>query len=531
VFYPFAPNHAFFLPNLLLVVGAAGIYYKLCQRLLSGLEAFLLAALFIISYHGVLCDSVVIPWNTTPTLFLSYAIFFLVALKRPKLNEVYLASVCLAAIYLFRPAECICMLPPVVLAVLSLPSRDLIIRAASVCAAAILFVVGTVLCINLYIFGSLRTPYDAVLGRIGLAGFSVGWKTYFIFVDGGPVFREPDRMLLAHFPWLLLALPGLIYLLQRYRSRAVGMLVSIALSFGLYLSYNDLWPTNLYRYILIHYLAWTFPLLALITYVGIKQAVANRVVRLNFVSTLFLVALLCLLHLQETTTGHLVSGAPSVVLPATRPQRIDWVLLHGATSRPKLVANDTELLTPGDFETTLRPDGYSILVSARIAGQRLEIVPAEPREVSDIEFGQLCWTFGWSPTWVEEEIARYFVQGHVVLLGKVAGVDLAGRGPNAVPDGVPDEVIDVQFPNWAISLVTDWRVEADHGRGGVWVSKEDHAHWAMKIDRRPELQRAYFSRVTRLCLGDDGSFERPGEIQVQGLNSSGRVVVESTARR
>ena len=82
-------------------------------------------------------------------------------------------------------------------------------------------------------------------------------------VDGNPLFRERDSALLQHFPWLLLLIPGVIHLLRRYKFNSLGILLAIALSYGLYFEYNDLAPDNIFRYHLIHYLFWTLPLLAL----------------------------------------------------------------------------------------------------------------------------------------------------------------------------------------------------------------------------------------------------------------------------
>ena len=115
----------------------------------------------------------------------------------------------------------------------------------------------------------------------------IGSEVFFTIGRATPLFQEPNSALLQHFPWLLLVIPGVIHLFHRYKINGLGILLPIALTYGLYFEYNDFAPDNIFRFHLFHYLFWTFPLLALITYVGLKEAWKYRVGRWSFCQCLY----------------------------------------------------------------------------------------------------------------------------------------------------------------------------------------------------------------------------------------------------
>jgi hypothetical protein len=528
-FYCFAPKHAFFLPNLFLVLGCLALYYKLARRLVSALEALLLIFVFLFFYRGLLRDTLVVPWNTIPTQFLSYAVFALLCFHKPSPREVYAASMCVAAACLFRISEFASLLPCLAIGILSLRDTRRMLRAACFAAGLIGFSVVSILLINRTIFGSWRTPYDLILAKIGFAGYPLLWKCYLLFVDGAPVLREPDQMMLSHFPWLFLCVPALCYVLQRYGRQALGMILAIVLSFGLYLSYNDFWPTNIYRYLLIHYLVWTFPLLALLLYAGLKGAWSTRLGRWSFLSIPLLLAAISFVSLREKTLGRFSPANAAVIPIAASPvRRVDWVVLHGASAAPRISAGDKDFFTPGEFQASLRPDGAAILISSRSAVAPLQIIPANPLEVREVEFGELVWTLRWSPRWILYQCTRHLVHPKITFSGMVSGVDLAG--PSGVPDGVADEVMYVKLPGWVMRQIKEWRIELEDGQG-TWISTPNHGYWLINIDYPHDLQVNDSSRVSRLCFADNGNISVAEHIRVKALDSLGRLVVESDVRR
>ena len=529
-FYLWTPKHPFFIVDLVFVVGGAGMFFRLARRLVTATETFLFIAVFVVVYRGMLRDSFVIPWNTTPTFFFSYAILCLTALKDPRLREIQIAAVCLGAIYLCKLPEFLCLAPCLLIAIFSLRDRWQIVRVASISALIIGACIVAVLFLNLAVFGHLRTPYEQSQSQIGVLGYSPLWKFYFLFVSGAPIFREMDGMLLSHLPWLFCAVPGFIYVIQRHGRRAAGLVLSIGLCFAVYLNYNDLGSGNLYRYLLIHYFAWCFPLLGLITYVGLKRAWATRLGRWSFCSIPFLVALVCFVTLREKSVDSFVPGnTGAIALPAATERGFDWVLFHGVNSGLSNVASSERTLGPGDFFGVPRPDGWTLLLSNRASVKPLEITAKVPAEVSRVEFGKLVWTFRWSPKWFLYEWARHFVRPHVSVLGRVAGVDLAG--PVGVPDGASDEVIQIELPGWVVRQISGWRIELNDGLGN-WVSFPNaQGLWPIIADAPADLQPANGNRLVRLCFPDNGNVDTAPGITIRGLDAKNQVVIESIVRR
>lgn len=530
-FYLWAPKHAFFLPNLVFVIGSVWAFYGIARRLVRPTEAFILIIAFLVFYRGMLLDTLVVPWNTIPTHFLAYMILYLTAFRRPSLREVYLASICLALMYPFKMPEFVCLFPCVLIAVASLRDKTRVVRASCVLAIAVGVAVVVMLSVNFSVFGSFRTRYELIQQGIGVLGYPMLWKVYFLFVSGGPVFRESHQMLLSHAPWLLLLLPGLIYLLWRHKSEAWGIILSIALCFGIYVNYNELNSGNLYRYYLIHYFTWALPLLALITFVGIREAWRRRGLRWSFCSIPFLLALVCFITLREKTIASFSSDDASVInIPEKADRSIDWVLLRGASSFPaRITTNGRDWQYAADFMTKVRPDGVAILPSKRVAGRAFEITPQNPREIQRIEFGELVWTIRWSPKWLLYQWTRRFTRMRVSVLGKVAGIDLAGL--SGFPDGAPDEVISVELPGWVASHIKDWQIELEDNRGHWFTSPTVQGDLLIKTSNPPNVQGARDTGAIRLCFPDNGNFDTASVVHIRGFDAQGQLVIESAIAR
>jgi hypothetical protein len=530
-FYLWTPKHAFFFPNLVFVTGSVWAFYKIARRLIRPSEAFILIIAFLLFYRGMIRDTLIVPWNTIPTHFLGYLILYFTAFKRPSPRDVCLASICLALIYPFKIPEFVCFLPSVLIAVASLQNRKRVVRAICLFATVVSMTIAVMLCINFSVFGGFRTPYEVNQQAIGVLGYPMLWKLYFLFVSGGPVYRESSQMLLSHAPWLLLVLPGIVCLLQRYGSKAWGVIFGIALCFGIYLSYNDLGPGNLYRNLLIHYFVWTLPLLALITFLGIREAWRTRLGRWSLCSIPFLLALVCFIMLREKTiAGVLPNDAHPIPIPEEGDRSIDWILLHGAKKVPtKIVTNGQEWNYAVDFQYAWRTDGVAILPSKRVAGRGCEITPENPRDIQRVDYGELIWTVRWSPKWLLYQWTRRFTRMRVSVLGKVAGTDLTGLG--GLPDGEPDEVISLELPGWVASQIKDWRIELDDNRGHWFTSPTVQGYLLIKTSHPSGVQGANGSGIIRLCFPDNGNFPTAPVVYIRGTDALGQVVIESIVER
>ena len=395
LFYHWAPQHAFLIPNLASVLGSTFLFYKISRRLVSPLEAILLILTFIGSYLGLLQATLVEPWNTTPTLFLSYLIIFLVGFRQASVRRVLAAFVCVGLIFVCRPGDTFCMAAVPAIAILGMPRW----RTRMLVGAAGIGIVGafvlTILFVNHAVFGSWRTPYDKIHEEMGLGSYSVPSKIFGLLIDGNTIFREPQAALVRHFPWAVLIAPGAVYLLLRYKAQALGILLSVLASYGLYFLYNDFWPSTVYRYHGIHYLLWTIPFMALATYFSVKEAWKYKIGRWSYLSIPLLLFPVFFVHLRERTIGVLPNTLPVVIHGEATAEPVDWIFFEGSYACPDLVAEGRRLIRKGDFEDSLRPDGTIILLSTKLRYSPIQVDPEALSGLRQIRYGSLHWTVRW----------------------------------------------------------------------------------------------------------------------------------------
>src|SRR6202521_2211089 len=395
LFYHWAPQHAFLIPNLAFVLGSTFLFYKISRRLVSPLEAILLILTFIGSYLGLLQMTLVEPWNTTPTLFLAYLIIFLVGFRQPSARRLLAAFVCVGLIFVCRPVDAFCMADVPAIAILGVPRW----RTRMFVGLAGIGIVGAFVLIILYVnhavFGTWRTPYDRIHEEMGVGSYSVPSKAFGLLIDGDTIFREPQAALVRHFPWAVLVVPGAVYLLLRYKAQALGILLSVLATYGLYFLYNDFWPSTVYRYHGIHYLLWTIPFMVLATYFSVKEAWKHKLGRWSYLSVPLLLFPVFFVYLRERTIGSLPNTLPVVIHSETTAEPVDWIFCEGAYACPDLVAEGRRLIRKGDFEDSLRPDGTIILLSTKLRYSPIHVDPGALSGLRQIKYGHLHWTVRW----------------------------------------------------------------------------------------------------------------------------------------
>jgi hypothetical protein len=395
LFYRWAPQHAFLIPNLACVLGSAFLFYKISRRLVSPLEAILLILAFIGSYPGLLQMTLVEPWNTTPTLFLSYLIIFLVGFRQPSPRRILAAFVCISLIFVCRTGDAFCMAAVPAIALLGLTRWKTRVFVGAAGIAIVGAFVLTILFVNHAVFGAWRTPYDRLHEEMGVASYSVPSKIFGLLIDGNTIFREPEAALVRHFPWAIFVLPGVVYLLLRYRTQALGVILSVLATYGLYFLYNDFWPSTVYRYHTIHYFLWTIPLIVLATYSSVKEAWKYKIGRWSYLSVPLLLFPLFFVHLRERTIGSLPSTLPVVIGGQSATEPVDWIFFEGSYACPDLVAVGRRLIRKGDFEDSLRPDGTIIVLSTKLRYSPVQVDPGALSGLRQIKYGNLHWTVRW----------------------------------------------------------------------------------------------------------------------------------------
>lgn len=533
LFYHFAPDHAFLLPDLLLVLGIAALFYRISTHFVTPIEAVLGMAIFLICYRQLLSSTLVIPWNTIPTHFFSYAIISLVSLSEPNKTRILFGSAFVALIYLCRPADALCLAIPIGIAILRL--RTFAAKAITAFAVAVMLtaVVASVLLINHSVFGSWRTPYEKIVAAFGFGSYSFAQKAFLLIADGNPVFRERDTALILHYPWLLLIVPGTVHLFHRYKTKinALGISLAIFATYVIYFEYNGaLWPGNIFRYLLIHYISWTLPLLALVTYIGLKEAWRYRAGRWSFLSVPLLLFCVSFITLHEKATWEVLQHPLPISEITLQPKpTTDWIEFRGPRTVPALSTEGSALVEPRDFIPPLRMDGVAVMLSSNARSKVIEVKSKVPEEIQGIRFGQLCWRLQWLPYWAVPVLIKNFIPPEVLPLGKSANVDLAG--PLGLPDGQPDEVIRVTLRRWVLRRIATWEIETEF-QHRHWISTPNWQGWWLirpDISNPPEIAEGH--SVVRLCFPDFGDFERAPEFTLRALDAEGRTIFEQTIRK
>lgn len=395
-FVRWLPAHPYFIPNLLLVLATGALWWRLARRWVPATVALAVAAGFIATHGGLLRLTMVVPWNTLPTQVTLLAGVVLMLETRGVRTAWWLAGLA-AATWLVRPADALCFAPMLVWSVLRLGTwRERIVTGLggiAVIAAAM----GAVGALNLAVWGTWRTPYEqAAHTMVGFFSFPLGQKLYWTFVDGRPFFGETGTALLWRYPWLLLAVPGVIFWAKREGAAGLAVLATLLQSGLLYLGYNDFFPSSFYRFSLIHYVSWLFlPLLAAATgacWSGWRM----KAVWSGWLGALVLGLVAGGLQLVERPLPAVVAPGEVRELPAVRPL---WVRFPGEPldKVTALRLDGRPLLESADYQIPYVPSDLVLLLGDRAQGGILGAtsgagLTAVPR-VGDLRWG---WRWEWS---------------------------------------------------------------------------------------------------------------------------------------
>jgi hypothetical protein len=258
-----APSHPFFFVDLISLLAIFLGFVTFARRLNLSTAAssalFAAAALF----DNLVFRQWVIPWNTTPVgafvwLLLATSAEWIDGRRRP-----FLIGLLTGGVVACRPSDLVVVLP--CLAGLSwhdLQSRTWRWHEWSWLAASAAGVLIPIAALHLAIYGPVPSLYMRSSAQIGFTLHDLGWKAYVLLLDPFPWFAD-GKGLLQRRHWIALGLSGLMPALLR--GPKDGMLASVLAVHGvLYVSYVDLLPTGLWRFMNIHYFAWAIPGYALL---------------------------------------------------------------------------------------------------------------------------------------------------------------------------------------------------------------------------------------------------------------------------
>lgn len=257
-FYSAARNHPFFFVDLLSLLGAFAGFVALARRL--GLPATLAAALFLLTTvgDGMVFREWVVPWNTTPVGALAWLLLASCAAWLDGRRRPFLIGVLAGGVAACRPSDGVVILP----CLLTLGWADRRRWRARLgdwgrLAAGVAVVLVPIAALHLAIYGAAESAYMRSSAQVGFTLHDLGWKAYVLLVDPHPWFAEGEG-LLQRAPWIALGLAGVVPALARgAKERMLAAMLGVHLV--LYVSYVDLLPTGMWRFLNIHYFAWAIP--------------------------------------------------------------------------------------------------------------------------------------------------------------------------------------------------------------------------------------------------------------------------------
>ena len=398
-----APNHPFFLVDLLGLLGAFAGFVALSRRL--GLPAALAAALFAVVTlgDGALFRQWVIPWNTTPVgasvwLLLATCAAWLDGERRP-----FLIGLLAGGVLACRPSDAVLVLPCLAtlawsdIRALRLSAWRLALRDWGLLAAGAAAVLAPIVALHLAIYGPVPSLYMRNSAQLGFTLHDLGWKAYVLLLDPYPWFAD-GAGLLQHAHWIALGLAGLVpALLRGAKDR---MLAAVLVLHGvLYVSYLDLLPTGLWRFMNVHYFAWAVPGYALLATLLVRDLVkpgtARRIAALSLAGTGVVLCLRCVpveVAVQEP--------AKAVDFAGPMPPFLDTYLL-----KPLAVRDARGVLENiRDMRVVLYPRGVRVIALRRDFAGPVEWLPGEAPPGFEGTAPSARWAdsirLAWPPRWL-----------------------------------------------------------------------------------------------------------------------------------
>jgi len=241
---------------------------------------------------------------------------------------------------------------------------------------------------NELIYGAPLGNYVQIASRHGFFIADLPEKLYSIFLNAQPLYGEVGAGLVQHYPWLLFALAGLVWVL--WRGDFVMRTIALAMStfFVLYLPYGDLLPSGMWRYLNIHYFKWTFAFFALFATLLLMKILRGIQVGSGWKlpCTLFILIPLVLLSVEMkiTTTPVLVNLAQHRTLTLELIQQpIDFIDIKGLTGdfsaiyfgEHALKLDEKPLKLYRDFRLLEHGADIRILFIRPVQGRTLELLP------------------------------------------------------------------------------------------------------------------------------------------------------------
>gem|GEM_PF-949448 len=405
IFLNWSSGHPYFLPDLLCWLWFVFVFIRFADRYVPRWGSLVFLFGTIIINHEIL-ENFVIPWTSTLSMaLLATGILGLVWLqdaqesKRKQISgwQLFLVALSLGLLAPTRPADAVvgAVLGMALLigywlarrnaaANLPAPGRFLALAAIGFAIGPAIFLV-----FNKVVFGNpLDSNYIQVQRAIGFVPADLPEKFISLWLDGKTLYGENNAGLTEHYPWLFLSLAGFVWVLLRGDALLRVTALAIGLLFTLYMPYNELLPTNIWRYVLIHYFKWTFPFMAMFAWLLVKQTFERWRHRKGWVFPLALMvaipALLLSLHLAidvKLLRGISEPGqAMRFELPDGPVDFIDFKGLNGGYNDiimggHRILLDGRDLKHIHDYRLLPVGSAVRLLFVRPVAGRSIEVLP------------------------------------------------------------------------------------------------------------------------------------------------------------
>lgn len=273
--FVFLRNHAFFFVDLASLLGAYAAFIVFAGRIRVSAFAAVLIFLLTSCADPVLFRQWVIPWNTTPTAAAIWALLAVSAAYLQGERHPFLLGILAAAVPIIRPTDgIISVICLGWVGIETLRRRQSAIRDGAAMAAGILLLILPYAALHLRIYGPNATTYMINSRYLGFTLHNPLFRAYILLIEPRQWYFA-GQGLMRHMPWLLFGFAGMAVAWRRGSALAL-LSVCLAAYFALYLSYVDLLPTGLWRYLNVHYFKWTWAGFGLVGWLLVRDLFARR---------------------------------------------------------------------------------------------------------------------------------------------------------------------------------------------------------------------------------------------------------------
>jgi len=454
-------HNPFLLVNLASFLFFAAVFLLLASKYVTKPIAFGLFTMSVL-LTGHIMENFVIPWTTTASAALiSIGIYGLLRMtshdgersddyRPPSMLASFSISLALGLITPLRPLDSLVggiIWISFLWSIWRKANRAVARRTVRIglfiaCFCGILIGPAIFLGFNRIVQGSILGGYIQAAGANGYYTADLAEKFVSIFIDGYTLYLEPHAGLLDHYPWLLLSLAGIIFVLVRGDLVLRTVAFAICAQFILYLPYGDLLPTGLWRYLNIHYFKWTFPYLALFAWLIaaflVREWGRNKkktIVWIGVIATSMMLLLSLRVQVDFKTIASTTDSASGVrktaelfsfQLSADETDLIDVTGLQGGWREKyfgehKLWADGRELFKYRDFRVLPTPTGVRILFIRPLRATSIVFQPDERLHRTGLEISALAGSYHFilgvpMPFWKSENAfpSRRYVLGEVI---------------------------------------------------------------------------------------------------------------------